>query len=206
MRRPLVTAVLTAILGAATGLVIYAWLSGGWQFVERFSWIVIILGLPLAVYQLRLLQSDQNRVVSELSRKPRLMTGFALTNDRKDVVREMQIIPTWEPGAVVSAPVRIEWMMHNFGSRTARDILQNLVIPEALAVVLQPGAYQRLHSPDKRPYILVSKGDVNPGDSSTYETEFPFPKNTPILEVTVTTSMFDTEETIETLRIHVQGP
>ncbi|HEX9561228.1 MAG TPA: hypothetical protein VGA76_08340 [Candidatus Dormibacteraeota bacterium] len=187
-------------------MLIYAGVSGAWQFIERFSWTVIILGLPIAVYQLWLLQSDQNRVASELSRKPFLMTGFALTKDRKDVVREMQIIPMWPTGALASAPVKIEWTMHNTGSRTAREVVQNLVIPEVLAGVMQPGTYLRYPSPDKRPYIAIPKRDVNPGDTSGYLTEFPFPKNTTIIEVIVSTSMLDTAETLETLHIHVQGP
>jgi hypothetical protein len=134
------------------------------------------------------------------------MTGFALAKDGKDVVREMQVIPTWPAGAAASTPVKIEWTMHNFGSRTAQHVLQNLVIPEVLASVLQAGTYVRYGSPDKRPYIIVPTRDVNPGDSNTFVTEFPFPKDTPLLEVIVSTSMLDTTETLETLHIHVQGP
>lgn len=200
---------LIGVLGAVGGLVTYAAISGDWQFIERFSWSVIILGLPIAVYQLWLLQSDQNRVVSDLARKPALRTGFGLTKDMKDVVRELQVIPSWPADAAASTPVRIEWAMHNFGSRTAREVLQNLVIPEALANVMQPGTYVRYGSPDNRPYIQVPTNpvrNVHPGDSSTFVTQFPFPKDIRIIEVIVSTSMLDTPETLDTLHIHVQGP
>jgi hypothetical protein len=184
----------------------YAGLSGGWQFVERFSWVVIILGLPLAVYQLWLLQSDQNRIALELSRTPRLVTGFGLTHDKKDMIREKSFAPTWPPNGAASDPVRIEWVIHNFGSRTARGILLNLIIPEAFASVLPAGGYSRQAQAEKLPYLQWKIEDVNPGDSHTLTSELPLPKHVPVLEIIVTTSMLDTADTVETLHLHIQSP
>ncbi len=195
----------TILLGIAVGVITYAGFSGGWLLVERSSWIVIVLGLPLAVYQLWLLQSDQTRIAKELSRKPLLRTGFDLTKDRKDVVRTMQVSPIWPIGATASQSMSIHITTKNFGTKTAHDVLENLIIPESLAGILAAAAVQRHGEPERRPFLVREKFDLNPGDVMVWELQMPLPKGSPVLEVVVSISMLDTEETIETLELHIEG-
>src|SRR5262245_344722 len=56
---------------------------GFWRGIERLSWIsqllgaaVAVVGIPLAVAQLRHASAEQKRIADELARRPRFIVGF----------------------------------------------------------------------------------------------------------------------------------
>ena len=202
---------LIAFFGAAIGIVVYGGLSGGWLFIEHFSWVVIIVSLPVGVYQLVLLQREQVRIANEVSRRPILMNGFTLKTDRTDVVREIHIAPQWPAGGGVSKPFSVKWLTFNGGTRTAREVLINWHLPENLAAVQLPvqkptdTIVRHLASNEAR--RVGKKFDLNPDDlNMVLDWEFVFPAGEPLFQIKVTTSLFDTAEQSETLILHVEQP
>jgi hypothetical protein len=198
---------LIAFFGAAIGIVVYGGLSGGWLFIDRFSWIVIIVSLPVGVYQLVLLQMEQVRIANEVSRRPILMNGFTLKTDRTDVVREIHVVPQWPESAGVSKPFRLKWLTFNCGTRTAREVLINWRLPENLAAVQPPNETIVRHLASNEARRVGKKFDLNPDDlNMVLDWEFVFPAGEPLFQIKVTTSMFDTAEQSETLILHVEQP
>lgn len=195
------------ILGlvAVIGIFVYGGLVGGWPFFERMSWVVIIIGLPIAVYQLLLLQFEQRRIADELLRRPLLATGFNVTSDGKDVAQDMRVAPTWPDGSQVSAPVTIHWLTLNRGSRTAKEVLINIHLPDKLAAVMPSKLVVRDPQTHEALLVYSEKFDLHPQDIHMVNCDFVFPAGEQVFEIPVTASMLDTAQVSETLTIRVQG-
>jgi hypothetical protein len=99
-----------------------------WKWVDRASWTVAIIGLPLLVYQVAVLRREQVR-------KPSITFGVA--------VGDADVEPIRSSGPINSGAgsVAIQMAAKNLGSRTARHILFNYQLPENCPIEsIQPSA------------------------------------------------------------------
>jgi hypothetical protein len=108
-----------------------------WAWVERGSWLGVILGFPVGFFfgwvQLRDIarhqrgtQKELKRTADELSRRPALTVGFPpIRWDDKGghPASECTVRPRWSETDALSDPIEIVLQVINNGSRSARDVL-----------------------------------------------------------------------------------
>jgi hypothetical protein len=104
----------------------FSWLD--WQFVERASWVVVILAGILGVIQIAL-------VLRELRKRAKIKMGLLLPNaDRKpeNLASERTIAAPWPVGGWQSDQIKIPFGIANNGDRSAEDLYHELVFPSSI--------------------------------------------------------------------------
>ena|SRR5438477_4668863 len=100
-----------------------------WQFVERASWVVVILAGIFGVFQIAL-------VLRELRKKAQIKMGLVVPDaDRKpeNLATERTIAAPWSPmGAWQSDEIKIPFGIANSGDRSAEDLYHELVFPSTI--------------------------------------------------------------------------
>jgi hypothetical protein len=88
-----------------------------WRWVDRASWAVTIIGLPLVVYQVAVLRREQ-------ARKPKIVFGVAKSEGEVEPLRSSVDVDRGIGSIAIQMPVK------NVGNLTARGLLFNYQLPE----------------------------------------------------------------------------
>lgn len=125
-----------------------------WVWVERASWVIALVLFPAAIYQLVVLQRDQRRLADELTRKPDVRVGRrtlqpgAPPGTPPGIESEFKVAAHWETGSTMSEVVKVPVEAVNVGSRTAHNVLVNVVFPRQVEFVTCPAAAEVRDEPD----------------------------------------------------------
>jgi hypothetical protein len=99
-----------------------------WQFVERVSWVVVILAGIFGVIQIYL-------VLRELRKKAKIKMGLLLPNvDRKpeSLASERTVATPWPMGGSQSDQLKIPFGIANSGDKSAEGLYHELVFPSTI--------------------------------------------------------------------------
>jgi hypothetical protein len=135
---------------------------GFWQSFERLTWVMAAFGVIVAVWQLRLVLQEQQRIRKELSRRPAFHLEFS----------RAAALPTWVTG---TEPPGVIGRITNTGSRSGRSLRWTVLLPAELKPVGIGGdpslaqGEMRLDGDQLR--ITHSLDQLNPGEH--YEHYFP---------------------------------
>ena len=182
------------------------------MLVERLSWIAIVVGFPIAIYQVIMLRGEQRRVAHELARRPEVLIGFypfTESHGKKILQHETDITATWQPGNPMSDPVEFTIVCYNAGERTARNVLYNFKFErqfEYLTKISKPAEHGRfVKSPDDgRPlWLIVGNEHIHPEDSAPFTTAISIPQRTPFITINADVSMDDRPSTRAQLKLRV---
>lgn len=115
--------------------------STAWSWVERASWIVAIVGFPVAlgvgIFQL-------GAIRRELTRRPDLRPAFG--DPAGEFVTTTEITVEFRPRQTLSEPYELRVASFNYGARTANRLLFNYLFPQ----VIQPATPLGLPHADGR--------------------------------------------------------
>lgn len=93
-----------------------------WKWVDRASWAVAVVGLPLVVYQVAVLRREQ-------ARKPKIAFGVAPGGTKVEQLRSSANV------SAVVGRIDIQMVAQNIGTLTARGVLFNYRLPDNSPVV-----------------------------------------------------------------------
>src|SRR5438132_8491902 len=103
--------------------------AAGWNSIERASWIVTLIGIPIAslvaLWQL-------GGIRRELGAKADAIVGFDLQGTSRsdlEVKETCDLIAIWSSEANLSEPATIDVFIANKGRRSAGNVFLNLVLP-----------------------------------------------------------------------------
>jgi hypothetical protein len=184
----------------------------GWDWIERTSWLVAVIGLPLGLIQLAFVLREQRRITRELARQPQLDLGFHPVQEvsgKRLLSKETKIKVTWNPNEQYSNPTQVEFHCQNLGERSARNVLFNFVLPIEFAhltgydIGKQSGALPIINvtvSADQRPVIVARWDQIHPRDSARIGVIINIPR---VSEATIEAeaSMDDRASVVENLRV-----
>ncbi len=105
-----------------------------WQWVERATWIVTMIGVVAAIFTLLLLLNEQRRIATELSRRPRIRLGLVIPGSALHP-RNFGSTRTIFRGDLRDQPHRVGFGLANEGERTAFGLIHELVFPASVQAI-----------------------------------------------------------------------
>jgi hypothetical protein len=186
-----------------------------WTGWEQGSWVVTVIGLPIAVaglwfgyQQLHALREDQTRIKDELLRAPVMKVGFlkGVRENYKVPEPDFTVQPQWTEGASLSDTQRIPFVFSNVGTRGARDVLVNLTItePEDVGGLVSNPDFPR-HPTDQRPTLVQKVEYIHADDYLLLEVHWNLPPGIPVILVKVDLSLAEYKGAEELLTVRIEG-
>jgi len=150
-------------------LIAISWALGWdlWVWVDRASWVIALVLFPAAIYQLIVLQRDQQRLADELTKQPDVRVGLRTQEpgELPSIEPDFKISVIWQTGSPLSDVVKIPLAAVNVGSATAYDVLINVLFPNSVQLVQLPLGGSVMAEPDTDQWKLMmqDKNSMNIG-------------------------------------------
>jgi hypothetical protein len=166
-----------------------------WLWVERASWVVVILGIPGLILGLL-----------TLGRRPGMRAGFAPTRKagliRRKLAADHEIRVQPQNGRAV-----LNFVIFNNGRATARDLTINFAFPPGvpLGQVVVPGGSVITRSEDDRVVWVWRQGYLHPGDLVESEIAITISMGTDRLRIEAAISMADSATVTQVLVVKVEA-
>jgi hypothetical protein len=200
--------------------------SWGWIDIERTSWWVTIVGLPIALVLLFL-------AVRQLARRPNVLVGFLPANastGRRTPTKQTEITAHWEQEELYSKPVTLKFAAYNAGNASAQHLLYNILFPanfdflldlkrskevfearqvpavddSPFWVVREKGEIFQPSPIDGRPLWVHQDASLHSRDMTTFTTDIKVPRDEKTFVVEMEVSMIDRPTARVNLRIDVR--
>lgn len=189
-----------------------AWLGIGdvWNVVERASWLVIILGLPIAIWQLALLMVEQRRLGRELTERADVRVFFEhgsdLTKEPPVLSTSAVIQPTWSGNQSLSDLFELRILARNVGVRTGREPFLNISWPPGINGPVGEMTLGTQHVSivkDRAGHLrhIVSQQFLHPGVLWVIVAQVQFPRGMREVPITVSVNVSDKRPTVSELSL-----
>lgn len=151
-----------------------------WTWAERISWLVTIIGFPLAllvaVTQFSQLRHEQERTrleIARMERRPEIRVGFVSIVNPSELFQRIRIYPMWfDRQKTLSTYCDLMVRVYNDGNRTAKNLVNTFRLPPRVWIASAPG-YNTLQNASStwitEPQTIVTQHSaMNPGIQLDY--------------------------------------
>jgi hypothetical protein len=170
--------------------------SAVWTWAERASWIATLVGLSIALWQLRALRREQKRLARQFA-PPRFAVGFG--PDRAAVLTVL--LEPSQDGRSTFTPVYFQVL--NDGDGMAREVLINFSLDPAINGRLVRNAGQSLpeYLGDKYRRVTVNSGRLHAHSFQNHRLLLEFPYQSAEYTITVVISCAEIDQTTAELQL-----
>ena len=165
--------------------------------------VVAAVGLPVAVWQLLMVQRDQERIAAELAAKPELDIALRVPGEPHHGDETTARIP-WSSGPAHATGVTVELRAANRGQRSARNPHWTISFPPGTKD-LSADYGDELWNEGQIPQIVAVSSILNPGATRDIRAHFAVTQDTPDqVQLECRASSEDALPVTKTLRLNIE--
>lgn len=182
-----------------------------WMWIERFSWVATLVGLPIAAIALGISAWQEKRVADEVSRRAVLTIGLTegeIVDGRlvKQPATHGTLDVTFSPGQPISDDAYVDIWAYNEGDRSARSPVWNFIFPSDIGIyVLEDGPMQLSPRGDGSQSVAATVPRfIHPADGTVFKIVVEVPRVLQSFTFRVEVSLLDEKASIVELTLNVR--